>query len=264
MNEIYKIIPLYNGSFTVNFGPNTSYSNDIENIPSYVFLLIGQDGEKIIVDTGFASSYIPGLNSTYTREAELAEQLLSYKIYPEDIKTVILTHLHWDHAGAISLFTKASFYLQTAELIGLLAVGPYEECSFNPKAWLPFLDQFILVDGHTNIKPGLNLLYTGKHSLGHQVVEVTSTKGTVILAGDVPFIYDSLWDSIPEQYWDKYRNIAPDFFWDDQVRPTIQAQLIKRRKINKPPIPLEVEEIKNRADIFLLTHDTRLHKISQL
>lgn len=37
-------------------------------------------------------------------------------VAPENIKTVIMTHLHWDHAGNNGLFQNARFYVQQREL----------------------------------------------------------------------------------------------------------------------------------------------------
>lgn len=264
----YKIFPIYNGSFSVSFGENLPYFKNIRDIPSFVFLLIGDDNEKILVDSGFATDYVPGIDSTFSRkpQEELYNALLELKVYPEEINMVIQTHLHWDHTGGMALFPQASFYVQSRELLGLMKVGPYEECSFKPNHWLPYLNRFKLIDGHYELKPGLNLLCSGKHTPGHQVVEVQTKSGKVILGGDVPFVYDQLWDMIPAEIWQQFRLQADSkFFWDEEVKSTVYAKLMAEEKANLiNPQLISLPSIKSRADIFLASHDPRLRKISSL
>ncbi|NLB87911.1 MAG: MBL fold metallo-hydrolase [Syntrophomonadaceae bacterium] len=260
---LYKIYPIYNGSFLVRFGEKSPFK-DI-NIPSFVFLLIGEDNEKILVDTGFAPDYIPGINSTYSRQPqeELAHALLELNTYPDEIKTIIFTHLHWDHTGGINLFPKAQFYVQSRELLSLIDINPNEECSFNTSRWINYLDNFVLLDGHHEFRPGINLLSSGKHTQGHQVVEVKTKSGQVILGGDLPFVYDKLWEWLSGENWDDFRSTAdPKFFWSKNIREILQTKLVNEQKnspINSPVMTLA--SIKSRADIFITSHDPKLRKI---
>ncbi len=265
VRQIYKITPIYNGSFSVLLGYSSS-GQDVRNIPSFVFLLTGDDEEKIIIDTGFATDYIPGINSTYNRkpEEELANALIEHKVYPDEIDTVILTHLHWDHAGGIPLFPNAEFILQTQELYNLLAIDTKEECSYNPAHWLSSLDSFNLIDGDKELRPGLNIFRSGIHSPGHQIVEVTTNSGKIILAGDAPFVYDAFWEAIPDEYWQKFQETSPHFFWDKTVRPIIQAKLEENKKVNLDYPPINLKEVKQKADMFLCTHNPKLKKIKEL
>lgn len=264
----YELYPIYNGSFSVTFSADYDYFKDIKNIPSYVFLLISEDGEKILVDTGFATNYIPGFGSTYSRqpEDELPNALLKHNVYPDEIKTIIQTHLHWDHTGGMDLFPQAAFYVQTLELLGLLEVVTFEESSFNPNHWLPCLDRFTLIDGHYELRPGLNLLCSGKHSKGHQVVEVQTKSGIVILGGDSPFVYGNWWEMIPQKIWQQYlANADSKFFWHPEVKNAIQAKLnaAGKSELINPQI-IGFPNIKGRGDIFLASHDPRLRKITSL
>lgn len=264
----YELYPIYNGSFSVTLGTDYDYFKDIKNIPSYVFLLISPDGEKILVDTGFTPDYIPGFKPAFSRkpEDELYNALLRYKVYPDEIKTIIQTHLHWDHTGGMDLFPQADFYVQTLELLGLLEVVTFEESSFNPRNWLPCLDRFVLIDGHYALRPGLNLLCSGIHSKGHQVVEVQTKSGTVILGGDSPFVYGKWWEMVPKEIWQEFIASADSkLFWPAGVKETIQTKLIAAGKSNliNPQI-MNFTNIKARADIFLASHDPRLRKIVSL
>lgn len=265
MDLLYKIYPIYNGSFSVKFSGKLPFK-DINNIPSFVFLLIGDDNEKILVDTGFAVDYIPGFDSTYSRkpQEELINALLELNTYPEEIKTIILTHLHWDHTGGVNLFPHAQFCVQSQELLGLMNVGLNEECSFNPRRWINLLDRFVLVNGHQELRPGINLLYSGKHTQGHQVVEVNTASGHVILGGDVPFVYDKLWEVLSEEYWNN-SIVDPKFFWDKDIKKAISAKIMNEEKtLLITPQVMSLTNIKSRANIFITSHDPRLKKVNIL
>lgn len=260
---LYKIYPIYNGSFSIKLSDKSSFK-DINNIPSFVFLIIGDDNEKILVDTGFATDYIPGFNSTYSRkpQEELGNALLKLNTYPEEIKTIILTHLHWDHTGGVNLFPHAQFYVQSQELRGLMNVGINEECSFNTSRWINLLDRFVLLDGHHELRPGINLLYSGRHTQGHQVVEIKTESGRVILGGDVPFVYDKLWETLSEEYWND-TTVDPKFFWDKDIRKVISTKLLMDKKTSlTDPQVISLGNIKSRADIFVTSHDPTLKKIN--
>lgn len=254
--------------FSVRFGEIHTQFDKIRSIPSFVFLIIADDNEAFLVDCGFASDYIPGINSIYLRkpEEELHNALLRHNIYPDKIKTIIQTHLHWDHTGGMNLFPNATFHVQSRELSGIIDVGILEECSFEVHRWLPYLDRFNLIDGHAEIRPGLNVLASGIHTPGHQVVEVKTRSGTVILGGDEPLLYDNLWDMIPEKAKQRYLDEAdPKFFWDQEARSIILSKLNAEGKIGMiNPQFMSFHNIKKRADKFLSSHDPGLKEISYL
>ena len=79
----------------------------------YVFAIRG-NGRTIVMDTGFNPV------SAKRRGRELlrtpAEALLQAGVDPAEAPDVVLTHMHWDHAGGIEYFPKATFHLQASEM----------------------------------------------------------------------------------------------------------------------------------------------------
>ena len=73
----------------------------------------GDNPRTIVMDTGFNPV------SAARRGRELlrtpAQALLDAGIDPAETKDVILTHMHWDHAGGMEYFPKATFHLQAAK-----------------------------------------------------------------------------------------------------------------------------------------------------
>ncbi|HUY98352.1 MAG TPA: N-acyl homoserine lactonase family protein [Verrucomicrobiae bacterium] len=96
-----------------------------------------------------------------------------------DVTMVINTHLHWDHCGQNAVFTHAPFYVQRRE---------YETARDRDGViweWFQVAGaRFELVDGAQQIWPGLSVLPTVGHTVGHQAVVVDTDQGQVVLAGD--------------------------------------------------------------------------------
>ncbi|HEX3011604.1 MAG TPA: N-acyl homoserine lactonase family protein [Syntrophomonadaceae bacterium] len=256
----YSIYPLFNGSFTVRLGEN--YPVIVKNVPSFTFLIIGDDQEPILVDTGFSNKFVPGVKSTCTKEPvhELSYALACLGYIPDDVTTVIQTHLHWDHTGGMQLFERARYLVQAEEFRSLINLGVNEECSFCTAHWINLLSRIQLIEGDIRIKPGLSLLWTGGHTRGHQAVSVRTKSGTVILGGDIPFNYDSLWSSIPDQVWQKYRTgYGKKFYWDNSIRSRIENWLGKKGFNYTPTLtPRSLNTLQSMSSQIYTSHDQRL------
>lgn len=259
MNHI--IIPIYNGSFTVRFGQQKFFP-DVRNIPSFCFLLIDEQKHPVLVDTGFNPQFIPGVGSEYKRDTtnELSNALQRFGYSINDIEVIIQTHLHWDHTGGMELFPAARFLIQASELDYIANIPTIEECSFCPSHWISLLPNFQLLQGTTEIKPGLRVIWTGGHTGGHQVVEIQTSIGKVILGGDAPFNYERMWAMIPEELWPIYRQgPGKDFFWTDEIRPIIREFLQQNDHIAEIPlIKQNITKLKSETNQFITSHDPRL------
>ena len=122
--------------------------------------------------------------STEILLASLAEEGLK----PEDIDTVIYTHLHYDHVGNADLFPDAVTYVQKAEYDNMLSPYPF------PKARMDYfpdtperlskVKRLLLVDGDLKLANGLELYLTPGHSRGGQTIVVPTEKGRYVITGD--------------------------------------------------------------------------------
>lgn len=262
MNHL--IYPIYNGSFSVGMG-NIGY--DVSNIDSYSFLIVNEENdEAILVDTGFHPDYIPGVGSTATGFTESHfDQILSRHGYTaRDIKTVIMTHLHWDHTGAMAKFPRARFYVQGEEMRSLVHLPVIEECSFSPSHWLPHLEQFELLEGITEIEPGVRVLFNSGHTGGHQSIEVQTAEGKIILVGDAPFDYTAMWENIPDHFWQFFRkNFGARFYWHDNVRKDISSFLISRQSLTREkPDRIRLKEMRKLGEKLFTSHDPALSRFA--
>ena len=154
-------------------------------IPIVCYLVQTNDGQNILIDSGLPE-IIPEEASDFENGQDVIAQLASLGLQPDDIDTVISTHYDVDHAGRHGAFTKAHYVVQRVH---------HEDAASNPRyasirpEWDQPVERIRLVDGDTELLPGLELIETSGHVPGHQSVLVRlPTTGTVLLTVDaVPF-----------------------------------------------------------------------------
>ncbi|HDY65913.1 MAG TPA: N-acyl homoserine lactonase family protein [Phycisphaerae bacterium] len=203
---MYKIYPLKVAEET-DPGPLVFYMNNWgEEIKlfSYMWLIRG-DRQTVLVDTGFtqevADEFGPGV--IQQPEEHPLRQLEKHGVKPDEIRTIILTHAHFDHLSPlVEEYTKAQFFIQAKEMS--YATNPPHPglVEYNLQRAVDKLSgelsgRVTLVEGDTEILPGINVFWTGGHTPGHQSVAVQTESGKAIITGDVVFTYKNLDDDIP-------------------------------------------------------------------
>jgi glyoxylase-like metal-dependent hydrolase (beta-lactamase superfamily II) len=155
------------------------------------FWLIRQGSAQILVDAGATPDLAVKRNlSGYISPEKLLQQV---GLLAADVQHVILTHLHWDHAGGASLFPNARFYVQEKEYRFWLddpisERPPFKLVSDNAcKEYLRSLestDRLVLLKGDREIFPGIECLEAPGHTPALQAVSVNTGKGKAILGSD--------------------------------------------------------------------------------
>jgi len=168
------------------------------------FLCIENKTGPVLVDHGFTSETIARLNVDFQMDAEPQVLLSRIGIKPEDVEKVILTHLHWDHFVAETIFPNATYYVQRKEIEFVTGPLMSYECYrryMDPKAAekivrLNFEGKVVILDGDSEIVPGIEVIHVGGHTPGSQAVVVRIDEDFVI-AGDVIPRYRNLERRIP-------------------------------------------------------------------
>lgn len=178
-------------------------------LPIFAWVIAHPEG-LIVVDTGETAraqtpGYFPRWHPYYAlavREAvrpedEIGPQLQAHGFAPEDVRWVVLTHLHTDHAGGIAHFPKAEILVSRTEHAGARGV-PGQIQGYLPQHWpdwfAPHFPEFALnpvglfTHSHALTAAGdVRLVPTPGHTAGHLSVVVRRESDTVFLAGDTSY-----------------------------------------------------------------------------
>ncbi len=161
-------------------------------------LLVRSENGNILIDTGCGHKYsakeidIYGIEHTTTVVGEL-ERL---GLMPEDIDFVVNTHLHFDHCGgnthligdeAIPTFPRATYFIRDREYRDATNPNERTKATYLPWNWEPLehSGQLTLVEGDCEILPGVRLVGTPGHTLGHQSVLIRSSGKTFFYVADL-------------------------------------------------------------------------------
>lgn len=159
----------------------------------YVWAIRGE--RTFILDTGFDAPMAAQRGRQLVRP--VAEGLKAVGIDPATVRDVIISHMHYDHAGNHELFPAARYHLQDAEMEyctgrsmchGLLR-APFDAADVQAMVGRVFADRVVFHDGDVQLAPGITLHRVGGHTRGLQVVRVHTRRGWVVLASDAAHFY---------------------------------------------------------------------------
>lgn len=204
----YTITPLKAGSLFYYRGGFTSNQEEYksqEEFPVIVFLISG-NGEHILVDTGggdpasedmIRARHVKSIRAPDERPDRALAKL---GVRPEDIGTVILSHLHWDHCYNNDLFPAAEFIVQKREMIAAVSPLPKFALSYETFSaglvppWARQRTKWRVVDGDVKLRDGIELLLLPGHTPGLQGVLVETVSGPALLASDAVPLYECIED----------------------------------------------------------------------
>jgi glyoxylase-like metal-dependent hydrolase (beta-lactamase superfamily II) len=181
-------------------------------VPNWAYLILGGNEGPVLVDTGFHDPTVlelMGMKAFVEPDMGLEPELARRGLRPGDIRYILHTHLHLDHAGKTSLFPMTTTVvvnrreLEVAAGAGTWAYPPQATKHIIDRVYTP--DAAWLLDlaysGPVEILPGIVCDLAGGHTEGSMNVLVETDDGIACICGDI--IY-----SIQEQL----------------VRPTFQLQ----------------------------------------
>jgi N-acyl homoserine lactone hydrolase len=171
---------------TVPIGPGRTLE-----MVSGSYLIETGDSKHILIDSGFPPDVPRALEMPPAlQEKNVIEHLSDLGLRPNDIDMLICTHFDVDHAGYHDVFTHAEFIVQRTHYE--LARGGHPRFAPARSHWDHPSLHYRMVDGDTEILPGLTLLETSGHVTGHQSVLVDLPQtGPVLLAIDAVMMQHS-------------------------------------------------------------------------
>lgn len=172
-------------------------NHDAPHDMDYFIWVLRRGDETILVDTGYDSKEADRRDRAIIREPAAA--LAEIGIRAEDITTIIVTHLHYDHAGGLEQFPNATIHLQAAEMA--YATGP---CMCHDVLQMPFTadhvcnaikrvysGRCVFHEGDGEVTEGVTVHCLGGHSRGLQAVRVKTDVGWMCLASDAAHYYEN-------------------------------------------------------------------------
>jgi len=203
---VYEVYALRYGSHAARQANENFLSDPHDDSPmplDFYIWAIRSGHRTIVVDTGFDAD-------TATKRARRLTQtpaslLRTIGINAADVDDVVLTHMHYDHAGNLSEFPRAVFHIQDAEMAyctgRFMCHGhlrkPFEAADVVSAVRHLYEGRLRFHNGTGEIAPGVTVHLIGGHTAGLQVVRVATARGWVVLASDAA------------HYWANIRNRSP-------------------------------------------------------
>lgn len=173
--------------------------HDDENMPLdyFVWAVVGE-GRTYVLDTGFDPKV--GVARGRQQLTPIAEGLASVGVDAATVEDVVISHMHYDHAGNIGLFPNARFHIQDEEMAYCtgrcmchrIMRYPFEASNVADMVHKTFEGKVQFHDGDTALAPGITLHKLGGHTKGLQIMRVNTRRGPLILASDATHLYANL------------------------------------------------------------------------
>ena len=201
--EIYAVKYAHNANRMRNANMLFIDEHDVPMPLDYFVWVIRNQNRTYVVDTGFGEVASRKRGTPLLRTP--AEGLALLGIDAASVEHVIISHLHYDHAGGIADFPNATFILQDGEMafatgrcMGHAAVQrPFEVDDVCAMVRKVYGNKVHFVDGDEELAPGLSVHRIGGHSAGLMCVRAWTRRGWVVVASDCAHFYENIRDRNP-------------------------------------------------------------------
>ncbi|MEI9965913.1 MAG: N-acyl homoserine lactonase family protein [Caulobacteraceae bacterium] len=200
MTDTYEIYAVRYGHHdrkaAENFIGGDDHDTDMP-LDYFVWAIVGAE-RTFVLDTGFAEDMAQKRGRILVRP--VGEGLKAIGVDPASVRDVIVSHMHYDHAGNLDLFPGARFHIQDAEMefctgrcmCHRMINHAFEADHVSTMVHRVFEGRVQFHDGADELSPGVTVHKVGGHTKGLQVVRVKTARGYVVLASDATHLYGNL------------------------------------------------------------------------
>jgi glyoxylase-like metal-dependent hydrolase (beta-lactamase superfamily II) len=163
----------------------------------FVWAVVGAEATWV-VDTGFGELDATRRSRRLVRSVE--DVLGTVGVRAAQVPDVVITHLHYDHAGGLEQFPMARFHIQDREMAfatGRHMTRPALNHAFTADHVADLVHavherRVVFHSGDDELAPGLSVHLIGGHTDGLQVVRVMTERGWLVLASDASHYYENM------------------------------------------------------------------------
>jgi len=210
----YKLKTILSGFFGLDGGAmfgiipkplweKTNPADDLNRIAlSTRNLLLVSDDKKILIDTGMGNKWDEKSKNIYKIDTtrNLESTLDQNDIKTEDITDVLLTHLHFDHAGGstkfengklIPSFPNAKYFVQKKNFEWAMNPSDRDKGSYIKDNFEPLVKEGVLnlIDGEINFDENISFRIINGHTFGQQMIKISDSSNTILYCADLmPFV----------------------------------------------------------------------------
>jgi glyoxylase-like metal-dependent hydrolase (beta-lactamase superfamily II) len=175
------------------------------DIPVMVWLLKGNNGRNVLVDSGFyRQKFVDRWKVKDFRSP--AEAVTAAGVAPENITDIIISHAHWDHVDGADLFPKATVWMQREEYEYYTGEawharnthGGVDEEDVQMLVNINLAGRLRFVNGDDQQPvPGIRCYTGGRHTQASQYVSAPTEAGTIVITSDNVYLYENLDKRLP-------------------------------------------------------------------
>lgn len=163
------------------------------------FVWVAVYGDRtVLIDTGFGAEVAARRGRTLLHDPVDALGLIG--IDAATVNDVVITHLHYDHAGNLGRFPMARFHIQELEMHHVAGrqmkhryiAQAYEVDDVVAMIRMNFAGRVVMHSGPARLCDGIELHPGPGHTPGLQFVRVSTRRGWVVLASDASHFYENL------------------------------------------------------------------------
>jgi glyoxylase-like metal-dependent hydrolase (beta-lactamase superfamily II) len=208
----WKIIVLETGDFRLDGGAmmgtvpkvlweHTNPADAMNRIDlSLRCLLLDNGSKRVLIETGIGNKFDEKFRSMFAIEQSinpLSDTLSKYGYSVESITDIILTHLHFDHAGGavsfaengdlIPAFPNAQYHISERNWDTGSIPNPRDRASYLKENYMPLKDAGVLnlIADNSEILSGISSYIVNGHTIGQQLIKVESEGEVLVFCADL-------------------------------------------------------------------------------